>query len=146
MWDEFRNSHLFTAAVEDAVFPLLQLLGCYQMEMLLPKDVLTLCAKGTGNLTRPDNVFCSRDFLEYFISCNAYPARTPGKTDHYAIIMEIDLVPRTREAEERRNWQAADWEEFGKMMAAELATIEEVDGYVGVEEVEAAIEALDVAV
>ncbi|KAJ6550693.1 hypothetical protein B0H10DRAFT_2127546 [Mycena sp. CBHHK59/15] len=29
------------------------------MEMVLPKDVPTLRAKGTKNLTRPDNVFCS---------------------------------------------------------------------------------------
>ncbi|KAJ7918900.1 hypothetical protein B0H13DRAFT_1502454, partial [Mycena leptocephala] len=114
------------------------------MEMPLPKDVPTLRAKGTGNLTRPDNVFCSSDFLDFFISCDAYPARTPGKTDHFAIIMEIDLVPPRRVVEERLNWRETDWEEFGKMLAEELAAVEDVEGYAGVE-VTAAIEALDAA-
>jgi hypothetical protein len=69
------------------------------MEMPLPKDVPMLRAKGTGNLTCPDNIFCSSDFLDYFISCDAYPAHTLGKTDHFAIIMEIDLVPPRRVVE-----------------------------------------------
>ncbi|KAJ7924090.1 hypothetical protein B0H13DRAFT_1451327, partial [Mycena leptocephala] len=115
------------------------------MEMPLPKDVPALCAKGTGNLMRPDNVFCSRDFLDFFISCDAYPACTPGKSDHFAIIMEIDLVPPKRVIEERLNWRATDWEEFGKKLAEELATVGEADGYAGVEEVEAAIATLDAA-
>ncbi|KAJ7718534.1 Endonuclease/exonuclease/phosphatase, partial [Mycena metata] len=59
MWDEFRNAHLFTAQAEDAVFMLLHLLGTYRMEMALLRDIPTLKAKGTGNFTRPDNVFCT---------------------------------------------------------------------------------------
>ncbi|KAJ7812055.1 hypothetical protein B0H13DRAFT_1497125, partial [Mycena leptocephala] len=113
------------------------------MAMPLPRDVPTLRAKGTGNLTRPDNVFCSSDFLGFFISCDAYPARTPGKSDHFAIIMEVDLVPPKKIVEERLNWRTTDWEEFGKMLAAELEAVGEVDGYAGVGEVEEGIAALD---
>ncbi|KAJ7653537.1 Endonuclease/exonuclease/phosphatase [Mycena polygramma] len=78
LWDEIRNWHLFTPAANEAVTLLLQLLGVYRMKMPLPRDIPTLRAKGTGNLTRPDNVFCSENFLPFFISCNAYPARTPA--------------------------------------------------------------------
>ncbi|KAJ7114564.1 Endonuclease/exonuclease/phosphatase [Mycena crocata] len=86
LWDEMRNAHLFTAAAEEAVLPLLQLLGRFRMKMPLPAGIPTLCAKRTGNLTRPDNVFCSEDFLAFFVSCDAYPARTPELTDHFPII------------------------------------------------------------
>ncbi|KAJ7641359.1 hypothetical protein FB45DRAFT_681223, partial [Roridomyces roridus] len=116
------------------------------MEMPLPHGVPTLCAKGTGNLTRPDNVFCSKDFLDYFVSCNAYPERTPGKTDHFPIVMEADLVPPKRVVEERRDWRRTDWKEFGKMLAEELEGIPEAEGYGGAEEVVAAVEALDAVV
>ncbi|KAJ6457679.1 hypothetical protein C8R45DRAFT_844168 [Mycena sanguinolenta] len=113
--------------------------------MPLPKDIPTLKAKGSGNLTRPDNVFCTRDFLEYFISCNAYPARTPGRSDHFAIMMEIDLVPPKRVVEERWNWRSTSWEDFGEMLAKELETVEDADGYTSMEEVEVAIGELDAA-
>ncbi|KAJ7124860.1 hypothetical protein C8R44DRAFT_618564 [Mycena epipterygia] len=114
--------------------------------MALPKDIPTLCAKGTGNETRPDNVFCSHDFLDFFTSCNAYPLRVPGTTDHYPIISEIDLVPLVKTVEEQWNWRAGDWVELRKMLAEELAALGVVDGYASVEEVVAAIDALDTVI
>ncbi|KAJ7881662.1 hypothetical protein B0H13DRAFT_1561220, partial [Mycena leptocephala] len=114
--------------------------------MALPRDIPTLRAKGTGNLMRPDNVFCSANFLDFFVTCNAYPTRIPGTTDHFPVISEIDLVPPTKVKEERWNWRAADWVEARKMLVGELAGTEEVDGYAGVEEVEAALEALDATI
>ncbi|KAJ7921816.1 hypothetical protein B0H13DRAFT_1508844, partial [Mycena leptocephala] len=113
------------------------------MKMALPRDIPTLRAKGTGNLTRPDNVFCSEDFLDFFISCDAYPIRTPGTTDHFPVISEIDLVPPVRVIEERWNWRGADWEELVKMLAAELEQAGLAEGYASAEEVEAAIAELD---
>ncbi|KAJ6450856.1 hypothetical protein C8R47DRAFT_958598, partial [Mycena vitilis] len=113
------------------------------MSMALPRDIPTLKAKGTGNLTRPDNVFCSESFLPFFISCNAYPARTPGTTDHFPIISEIDLVPPVRIVEKRWNWRAADWEELNKMLAEELALMEIIEGYASAVEVDEAIAKLD---
>ncbi|KAJ7747559.1 hypothetical protein B0H16DRAFT_1236997, partial [Mycena metata] len=111
--------------------------------MALPKDVATLCAKGTGNLTRPDNVFVSAELLDRFISCDAYPHLTPGTTDHFPIISEIDVVVQRTETVDRWNWRAANWEEMEKMLAAELEAVEVVEGYAGVVEVEMALEELD---
>ncbi|KAJ7082809.1 hypothetical protein C8R43DRAFT_835832, partial [Mycena crocata] len=116
------------------------------MKMPLPAGIPTLCAKRTGNLTRPDNVFCSEDFLAFFVSCDAYPARTPGTTDHFPVISELDLEPPSKEKEERWNWRGGKWKEFGEMLEAELEAVGEVDGYASVEEVLAGIEELDAAV
>jgi hypothetical protein len=93
LWDEERNSHLFTPAATRLVQPLLNLLSQYGMKMLLPKDTPTLLAKASKNHTRPDNVFCSSDIFDAFISCNTAPAQRPGKTDHYPIISSLDIAP-----------------------------------------------------
>ncbi|KAJ7906914.1 hypothetical protein B0H13DRAFT_1619027 [Mycena leptocephala] len=114
--------------------------------MPLPQGVPTLRAKRTGNLTRPDNVFCSDDFLPFFIACDAYPARTPGTTDHFPIISEIDLVPPGKVKEERWNWRAADWEELVKKLEKELALEEEHEAYADLGEVLGDLEKLDEAV
>jgi hypothetical protein len=108
LWDEVRNSHLFTPEADCAVAPLLQLLEQYRMKMLLPQGIPTLRAKRTQNLTHPDNVFCSEGFLDFFISCNAYPACVLGTTDHFPIISMIYLVPPVKVLEERWDWKAVN--------------------------------------
>ncbi|KAJ6550646.1 hypothetical protein DFH09DRAFT_925907, partial [Mycena vulgaris] len=91
------------------------------------------------------NVFCSGDFIPFFISCDAYPDITPGTTDHFPIISVIDLVPPTVEVTERRNWRATDWDELRKMAKTELAKEPMVRGYASVEEVLGGIAKLDAA-
>ncbi|KAJ7187281.1 hypothetical protein C8R46DRAFT_822025, partial [Mycena filopes] len=106
------------------------------MEMALPRDIPTLRAKGTGNLTRPDNVFCSEGLLQFFVSCDAYPTRTPGTTDHFPIISELDLVPPTKVMEERWNWRGANWDELRKELATELEGQGDPEGFGNAEEVD----------
>jgi hypothetical protein len=50
-WEELRNHHLFTAKNARLVQPLLVLLARHAMKMALPKDIPTLKALSTGNLT-----------------------------------------------------------------------------------------------
>ena len=57
-------------------------IGQYDMHMTLPKDIPTLEACATKNFTRVDNVFCSADLVDTFISCDTYPQWRPQKTDH----------------------------------------------------------------
>ncbi|KAJ7302839.1 hypothetical protein DFH08DRAFT_615852, partial [Mycena albidolilacea] len=116
------------------------------MKMPLPQGVPTLRAKRTQNLTRPDNVFCSEGFLDFFISCNAYPARVPGTTDHFPIISVIDLVPPVKVVEERWDWKAVNWEEMNEVLAEEMEAVPDPEGYASAGEVEEAIEAFDAAV
>ncbi|KAJ7321927.1 hypothetical protein DFH08DRAFT_637796, partial [Mycena albidolilacea] len=100
----------------------------------------------TQNLTHPDNVFCSEGFLPFFISCNAYPARIPGTTDHFPVISVIDLVPPAKVKEERWDWKSTNWEELNKVLEKELEAVPDPDGYADGQEVEEAIKAFDAAV
>lgn len=90
MWDESRNSHLFTSTNLSAAQPLLDLLATYGMTMALPKDIPTLEALNTKNYTRPDNVFCSAELTGSFVSCNTNPSACPPRTDHLPIISVLD--------------------------------------------------------
>ncbi|KAJ7083396.1 hypothetical protein B0H15DRAFT_746523, partial [Mycena belliarum] len=111
--------------------------------MVLPKDIPTLRAKGTGNLTRPDNVFCSSPFADFFVSCDSYPQLTPGTTDHFPVISIIDLLPPVAEDTPRRNWRATDWKEFRELLGKELEAEPLVDGYASEAEVLAGLARLD---
>ena len=73
MWDEERNSHLFTAAALREADKLLALVADYGMEMLLPKDIPTLEVMATKNWTRPDNVFSSDNLGDKVIYCTTDP-------------------------------------------------------------------------
>ncbi|KAJ6468905.1 hypothetical protein C8R45DRAFT_766923, partial [Mycena sanguinolenta] len=100
----------------------------------------------TGNLTHPDNVFCSENFFDFFVSCDAYPERTPRTTDHFPIISEIDLILPVRGREKRWDWKGTDWEEFVKVLEEEWAAMEDADGYASLEEVLGALRRMDKAV
>jgi Endonuclease-reverse transcriptase len=52
MWDELRNSHLFTRANQDKVQTLLDAIAEHDLHMVLPKEVPTLKAMATGNYSR----------------------------------------------------------------------------------------------
>jgi hypothetical protein len=86
LWDEERNNHLFTNMNLNDVQMLLNLLARHGMKMALPKDIPTLESTATKNYTRVDNIFCSEELLEAFISCNTMPEKWPNKTDHMPII------------------------------------------------------------
>ena len=93
MWDEPHNQHLFTAANLHDAQPLLDLLVTYDLIMALPEGIPTLEANGTGNHTRPDNVFCMSHLQDAIDICDVTPDLRPTGMDHYPIIMEISLCP-----------------------------------------------------
>ena len=73
LWDKERNSHLFTSNNLDAAQILLDLLTDYDMIMALPKNIPTLRATCTKNLTRPDNIFCSNYLRILLTQCLTHP-------------------------------------------------------------------------
>ena len=73
MWDEERNKHLFMAKALKEAGELLELVTDHNIDMVLPKDILTLEAKLTKNWTQPDNVFCSTSLVDLVVSCNTDP-------------------------------------------------------------------------
>ena len=146
LWDEERNAHLFTHAATRLAQPLLGLLGQYGMKMLLAKDTPMLRAKATGNHTRPDNVFCSDDLFDAFISCQTAPAQRPVKTDHYPILSLLDIAPDIEDFTPRRTFRETDWDEFGTTLCEELSHVPEPEAYASAVELERAITQLDAAI
>ena len=123
LWDEERNSHLFTRANLDAAEEILELMAEFGMEMILPKDIPTLRALNTQNLTRPDNVFCSADLVELVVSCNTSPGDMPPCTDHFPIRTTFDLGLSGAAHAPKRNFRATNWVEFVTTLEAKLALI-----------------------
>ena len=78
LWDEERNAHLFTRRALEAAQPLLDLIDRYDMHMVLPKDIPTLEACATKNFTRVDNIFCSTELVDTFISCDTLMSSEPS--------------------------------------------------------------------
>lgn len=123
LWDEDRNTQLFTNHYLDAAQPLLDLLADYGMVMALPKGLPTLQSSSSKNWTRPDNVFCTDHTSDSFIRCSTNPALRGPATDHLPILSILDLeIPRAT-TEEKHNYRETDWDEFNTLLAAELDKI-----------------------
>jgi len=120
LWDDVRNSHLFTEAALNATQLLLDLLGIHRMKMALPRDLATLESTATKNWTRVDNVFCSSNLLQSFLLCDVDPTQHPPNTDHFPILSTIDIVPMVAKERKRRNFRQTDWDAFGKMLKEKL--------------------------
>ncbi|CAK5276987.1 unnamed protein product [Mycena citricolor] len=91
IWDKEWNHHLFTNRNQQLALKLLQMLSRHKMAMTLLKDIPTLKAHATGNYTCTDNVFCSEDMAENFITCGTAPTLHPTKTDHIPILFSFHL-------------------------------------------------------
>jgi len=73
MWDESRNSHLFTRSNLDKAQYLIDTMADMDLQMALPRGHPTLQVMSTGNYTRPDNVFISSSLNEVVAECNTVP-------------------------------------------------------------------------
>ena len=123
LWDEDRNTQLFTNQYLDAAQPLLDLIADYGMIMTLPKGLPTLQASRTKNWTRPDNIFCTDHTEASFVSCTTNPALRGPCTDHVPILSILDLeVPRAT-CESMYNYRDTDWEKFNKTLKTHMAKL-----------------------
>ena len=123
IWDEERNAHLFTRRALEATQPLLDIIGRFDMHMVLPKDIPTLEACATKNFTRVDNVFCSIELVDLFVSCNTFPHWRPQKTDHMPIVSVLEVEPERVAFVGKYNYKLTDWEEFRKSLGANLEEV-----------------------
>ena len=146
LWDEERNAHLFTKAALEATQPLLVMISNYDMHMVLAKDIPTLEACSTKNHTRVDNVFCSEELLDRFISCDTYLQWRPQKTDHMPIISIMDIKPERTTHVEKFNYKLTDWPTFNKTLENNLEDIHVVEELTSEEECLKQITKLDTAI
>ncbi|KAJ6467338.1 hypothetical protein C8R45DRAFT_838566 [Mycena sanguinolenta] len=91
--------------------------------MALPKDIPTLQAKGNGNYTHPDNVFCSSPRLSSFVSCDTAPALRPVKTDHLSVVYELDVQPPLIDFTPQPMWRKTDWDKFRGALVLALVDV-----------------------
>lgn len=143
-WDEERNKHLFTPtaiARSESLIKIVEDGGLYQA---LPKDIPTLRAFRTGNLTRPDNVFLSERLKNNLVKCDALPEIMPTCTDHYPI--ETIIQRREDVSQEpmprRRGFKQVDWEKFGEKLTDQLSRIPNPRRYTTAEEIDQAVDDL----
>ena len=97
------------------------------MYMALPKDIPTLEACATKNFTRVDNVFCSANLIDTFISCDTFPQWRPQKTDHMPIISVLEIEPERVAYIGKPNFKLTDWVEYLKSLSENLEEMEEAD-------------------
>lgn len=120
-WELASNTHLLTRRYLDAAQPLVDAITTYGLFQLLPAEVPTLRANGTGNHTHPDNVFASENLAESFLSCATRPEFQPPCCDHFPIHTHLDLsLAAAEDGKQRWNWREADPGEFLAALQDEL--------------------------
>jgi hypothetical protein len=123
MWELLENHHLFTRRNMRLAEPLLELIERQGLDMPLPAAIPTLEAMNTKNLTRPDNVFCSVGLTPKFVVCRVDRPNQPPKTDHFPVLMHLDLRVERGEPVITKNYRQVDWEEFRKELKKQLDSI-----------------------
>ena len=117
LWDEERNSHLFTNATLEAAQKLINVLADYGMVQALPKDLPTLQSTSSGNWTRPDNVFCTDHSEQLITLCTTDPDQREPKTDHVPILTRIDLDIPPAPDTDFKNYKEVNWEAFNSFLS-----------------------------
>ncbi|KAF5340335.1 hypothetical protein D9611_007948 [Ephemerocybe angulata] len=120
MWDHEDDARLFTTDALEKADTLIDLLVDWDMEMALPKGVRTLQHNASGNESRPDNVFISRQSADMIIRCNVLSERGV-KTDHYFIETVLSAELTLAPVETIRNFKEVDWPHFEEYLQDLLA-------------------------
>ena len=123
LWDEERNSHLFTAGAIQEAEILLSVIADHDMVMALPKDIPTLQAMATKNWTRPDNVFCLANTESLLVSCTTDPQLRGLGTNHVPILTTLEFPVECIMAPPTYNFRLTDWGEFRVELTARLSDI-----------------------
>ncbi|KNZ75215.1 hypothetical protein J132_03936, partial [Termitomyces sp. J132] len=123
MWEDPRNSHLFTRRNLDAVEELIAMLTRHRMIMALWLGMPTLESMSTKNLMRPNNVFITHSLREQVMRCKVLRSKTPLNTNHFLIVMELGLETEASREEGGRNFKKVDWREFEEELGRQLEGI-----------------------
>ena len=109
LWDKDEDEHLFmNEATHDAEY-LISQLAEWNMEMPLPKGILTLKHMVTKLYSCPDNIFCMDILSEHVIKCNTLPNNQPPRIDHFPMVMVHDLPTQTIVPKPSLDYRIVDW-------------------------------------
>ena len=82
------------------------------MTMTLPKNIPTLQATHTKNLTQPNNVFCGNGTFELIRQCMMLLHLQPPCTDHFLIMTTLDTSMVQSPDLPKLNWWQVNWGNF----------------------------------
>jgi hypothetical protein len=112
MWDEDRNTSLFTRKNLDEAQILIDFTTDWDLDMALPKGIPTLEHSRTKNLTRPDNIFMSQILTNKLTLCDVITEGRTVRTDHYPIKTVIDVSPERASYRKIQSLKKVKWEDF----------------------------------
>lgn len=121
MWDRDEDDRLFTSQATAAARDLIYMLSEWDMEMILPKGIPTLCHMRSKRESRPDNVFCTDSLTDRIVACNVRLPERCLSTDHYPIATIVNIDKHTFRAPPRPNFKEADWDKFQEHLETKLA-------------------------
>jgi ribonuclease HI/exonuclease III len=123
LWDDDKDTHLFTTQALRSAEGLIELMAEYGMTMALPKGIPTLQHMRSKKYSRPDNVLCTATLQPHITKCTVDARVRPTSTDHFPIVTNLDL-PQTRILPDPSyNFRTADWDDFNKTLANKLNLI-----------------------
>jgi hypothetical protein len=123
LWDDDRDTHLFTRQALRNAEGIIELMAEYSMEMALPKGIPTLQHMRTKRYSRPDNVLCTASLRPFITRCEVKAQHRPVSTDHFPIETHIDLPQSKIPPDPSYNFRTADWDDFRKALTERLKTI-----------------------
>ena len=118
MWNENCNAHLFTTVNLNMVQELINAITELGLHMVLPKDLPMLCAMALGNHIRPDNAFASDTLACAIVKCTMLLEEWPTRSNHFPIVIEVDMEPASHKESSWPNYKITDWEAFWKLLAS----------------------------
>lgn len=121
MWDNPKDTRLFTREAIEAAESLIKLLVDLRLDAALPAGIPTHIHNVTKRWTRLDQVFITENTLDTVISCEARLNDRGLNTDHGPIITKLDIaLGRTAETVSN-NFRNVDWEKFRKHLEEKIA-------------------------
>ena len=120
LWDDDKDTHLFTRQASRAAEGLIGLIATYELAMALPKGIPTLQHMVTKRYSRPDNIFNMPGLSGLITKCAVDPSIRPTSTDHFPITTNITLSQERVEAQPSYNFREVDWDIFRQKLRTRL--------------------------
>ncbi|KAF8233284.1 hypothetical protein L208DRAFT_1557235 [Tricholoma matsutake] len=116
------------------------------MKMALPPFIPMLCSHSMGNHMRVNNVFCSKALIDTIVKCNTDNASQPIKTDHYPIVMQLNIHTPKIAQKPRHNFRLADWPELVTTLKTNLNNLPTPTEITNIWDFDNKLEALNTAI
>ena len=120
-WDTPENNALFTREALDQAEILIQGLAELGLEMALATGIPTHEHCITKRWSRLDQVFSTEHTVEAINRCEVLPEEQGVSTDHFPIIIEMDLAIASTRKTAVWNFKDVSWNNFQSKLAGKLA-------------------------